>query len=68
MLVDPDAPTPEDPKFAFWRHWVISGLQPGRGGGAAATALTEFLGPGPKPEYVQTQSCSKMFSFGIADC
>ncbi|KAJ4153840.1 hypothetical protein LMH87_010310 [Akanthomyces muscarius] len=50
MLVDPDAPTPEDPKFAFWRHWVVSGLQPGRGCGAAATALTEFLGPGPKPE------------------
>ncbi|KAJ6789894.1 hypothetical protein PWT90_03408 [Aphanocladium album] len=48
MLIDPDAPTPEDPKFAFWRHWVVSGLKPGAT--AAGTTLTEFLGPGPKPE------------------
>lgn len=50
MLIDPDAPTPEDPKFAFWRHWVVSGLKPGAA--ATGTTLTEFLGPGPKPEYV----------------
>ncbi|KAJ2969896.1 hypothetical protein NQ176_g8439 [Zarea fungicola] len=48
MLIDPDAPTPEDPKFAFWRHWVVSGLKPGEA--ATGTTLTEFLGPGPKPE------------------
>ncbi|KAJ3499065.1 hypothetical protein NLG97_g648 [Lecanicillium saksenae] len=48
MLIDPDAPTPEDPKFAFWRHWVVSGLKPRAN--AAGTTLTEFLGPGPKPE------------------
>lgn len=50
MLIDPDAPTPEDPKFAFWRHWVVSGLKPGAE--APGTTLTEFLAPGPKPEYV----------------
>lgn len=53
LLVDPDAPTPDDPKFAFWRHWVVPGLRPA--GHAAATqtkpALTEYLGPGPKDEY-----------------
>lgn len=58
LLVDPDAPTPDDPKFAFWRHWVLPGLQPAGGAAAAATAtetkpaLTEYLGPGPKDEYV----------------
>lgn len=55
VLTDPDAPTPDDPKFAFWRHWVLSGLQPGKGEAAAVQtepALTEYLGPGPKDECV----------------
>ena len=61
LLVDPDAPTPDDPKFAFWRHWVLPGLQPAGEAAAAAAAaaatetkpaLTEYLGPGPKDEYV----------------
>lgn len=62
ILTDPDAPTPDDPKFAFWRHWVVGGLKATSGGedavaaAAAATsakpALTEYLGPGPKDEYV----------------
>ncbi|KAL2075995.1 hypothetical protein VTL71DRAFT_938 [Oculimacula yallundae] len=59
LLVDPDAPTPEEPKFAFWRHWVVPGLQPSKGAPgsigteqAVATkpALTEYLGPGPKDD------------------
>jgi phosphatidylethanolamine-binding protein (PEBP) family uncharacterized protein len=54
LLVDPDAPTPDDPKFAFWRHWVLPGLQPAGQGVATQTKapLTEYLGPGPKDEYV----------------
>lgn len=61
ILTDPDAPMPDDPKFAFWRHWVVGGLKATSGGedaeaAAAATsakpALTEYLGPGPKDEYV----------------
>ena len=53
LLVDPDAPTPDDPKFAFWRHWVLPGLQPAGVSSAAQTKppLTEYLGPGPKDEY-----------------
>jgi phosphatidylethanolamine-binding protein (PEBP) family uncharacterized protein len=55
ILTDPDAPTPDDPKFAFWRHWVLSGLQllSGDGGQVAQTkgTVTEYLGPGPKDEY-----------------
>ena len=55
MLVDPDAPTPEEPKFAFWRHWVVPGLQPIQSEDSGLVAetkrpLTEYLGPGPKDE------------------
>ncbi|KAI1367776.1 phosphatidylethanolamine-binding protein [Xylaria arbuscula] len=54
ILTDPDAPTPDDPKFAFWRHWVLSGLRPqgveGVDAAAAATELTAYLGPGPKDD------------------
>ncbi|GAW24812.1 hypothetical protein ANO14919_144060 [Xylariales sp. No.14919] len=51
ILTDPDAPTPDDPKFAFWRHWVLSGLRP-HSIDAAATSLelTAYLGPGPKDD------------------
>ncbi|KAE8152529.1 phosphatidylethanolamine-binding protein [Aspergillus avenaceus] len=50
LLIDPDAPTPDDPKFAYWRHWVVSGLQPGEAFGSSAQVLTEYLGPGPKDD------------------
>ena len=54
MLVDPDAPTPEDPKFAFWRHWILPGLQPLKDApgvvGETKFAATPYLGPGPKDE------------------
>ncbi|KAF2682604.1 PEBP-like protein [Lentithecium fluviatile CBS 122367] len=54
MLVDPDAPTPDDPKFAYWRHWVVSSI-PNSGSSSDDAAksgktLTEYLGPGPKDE------------------
>ncbi|CAG7563677.1 unnamed protein product [Fusarium equiseti] len=53
LLVDPDAPTPDDPKFAFWRHWVLPGLRPLGSADAVAQiqpALTQYLGPGPKDD------------------
>ncbi|EFQ36187.1 phosphatidylethanolamine-binding protein [Colletotrichum graminicola] len=54
FLTDPDAPTPDNPQFAFWRHWVVPGLQPLSGDGGVVAqgkpALTEFLGPGPKDD------------------
>lgn len=56
ILTDPDAPTPDDPKFAFWRHWIVGGLQPLAGvDGVAQVAvtkptITEYLGPGPKDD------------------
>ncbi|KAG9239822.1 phosphatidylethanolamine-binding protein [Calycina marina] len=49
MLLDPDAPTPEDPKFAFWRHWVLAGLQSAPSPAKETKpALTAYLGPGAK--------------------
>ncbi|ORY55699.1 phosphatidylethanolamine-binding protein [Pseudomassariella vexata] len=54
ILADPDAPTPDDPKFAFWRHWVVPGLHPLSGENTVVAetkpALTAYLGPGPKDE------------------
>ncbi|TGJ87359.1 hypothetical protein E0Z10_g1337 [Xylaria hypoxylon] len=51
ILTDPDAPTPDDPKFAFWRHWVLSGLHPQSVDAAAVSSeLTAYLGPGPKDD------------------
>ncbi|THU92231.1 PEBP-like protein, partial [Dendrothele bispora CBS 962.96] len=53
-LIDPDAPTPDDPKFAQVRHfiggdYVISSTQPS--GTARLTnlsnALAEYVSPGP---------------------
>ncbi|KAK6842777.1 phosphatidylethanolamine-binding protein [Apiospora arundinis] len=48
LMIDPDAPTPDDPKFAFWRHWVVSGLV--SGGEGEGTEVTKYLGPGPKDD------------------
>ncbi|KAI1121125.1 phosphatidylethanolamine-binding protein [Nemania abortiva] len=52
ILTDPDAPTPDDPKFAFWRHYVLSGLRPQNAvdAVAAGSELTAYLGPGPKDD------------------
>ncbi|EJT74933.1 hypothetical protein GGTG_08771 [Gaeumannomyces tritici R3-111a-1] len=56
LLVDPDAPYPDDTQFANWRHWVVTGLRPTTGASAAGDAaaagvtLTAYLGPGPKDD------------------
>ncbi|KAF4553052.1 putative phosphatidylethanolamine-binding protein 1 [Elsinoe fawcettii] len=50
LLVDPDAPTPDDPKFAWWRHWVLSGLKPGAPAEQTMGAVTAYLAPGPKDD------------------
>ncbi|KAI0976082.1 phosphatidylethanolamine-binding protein [Xylaria arbuscula] len=52
ILTDPDAPTPDEPKFAFWRHWVLSGLRPRDAMDTVTTSseLTAYLGPGPKDD------------------
>ncbi|KAE8827260.1 hypothetical protein PTNB85_08613 [Pyrenophora teres f. teres] len=56
MMIDPDAPTPDDPKFAYWRHWVVTSIPPSSVTAspeditASGTTLTQYLAPGPKDE------------------
>ncbi|CAG8959728.1 hypothetical protein HYFRA_00001634 [Hymenoscyphus fraxineus] len=54
IMVDPDAPTPEDPKYAYWRHWVATGLQASSSSSEntdlSHTPVTKYFGPGPKDE------------------
>ncbi|KAK4099220.1 PEBP-like protein [Parathielavia hyrcaniae] len=61
MLIDPDAPTPDDPKFGYWRHWVVTNI-PAPSSSISASeeeqpsavdagrTLTPYLAPGPKDE------------------
>jgi hypothetical protein len=49
-MLDPDAPTPADPKFAFWRHWVVASIPSSSSEIAAGRTLTPYLAPGPKDE------------------
>ncbi|GAA5887746.1 hypothetical protein JCM6882_001517, partial [Rhodosporidiobolus microsporus] len=49
-LLDPDAPSRGDPKWAPFRHWLVTGLNPGtptrlEGG----EELTPYMGPAPPP-------------------
>ncbi|KAH7074195.1 phosphatidylethanolamine-binding protein [Paraphoma chrysanthemicola] len=54
MLIDPDAPTPDDPKFSYWRHWVVTSMSSSNLDAsnilASGKTLTQYLAPGPKDE------------------
>lgn len=50
LLIDPDAPTPDDPKFAYWRHWVVTNISASAADVSDGTTLTQYLAPGPKDE------------------
>ncbi|KAL6709910.1 hypothetical protein ACN47E_000695 [Coniothyrium glycines] len=57
MQIDPDAPTPSDPKYGFWRHWLVSRIPGAALTGPhtgsivdAGTTLTAYLPPGPKDD------------------
>ncbi|KAH4922036.1 hypothetical protein HBI79_182870 [Parastagonospora nodorum] len=52
MLIDPDAPTPADPKFAYWRHWVVCHIPSTSSTNISESGvtLTKYLPPGPKDE------------------
>jgi hypothetical protein len=58
-MLDPDAPTPADPKFAFWRHWVVASIPSPTSSSSSSSSesevsagrtLTPYLAPGPKDE------------------
>lgn len=50
LLIDPDAPTPSDPKFAYWRHWVVTRIPSASPFPHSGTTLTQYLAPGPKDD------------------
>ncbi|USP79525.1 PEBP-like protein [Curvularia clavata] len=55
MMIDPDAPTPDDPKFGYWRHWVVTSIPSLSEASvqditASGKTLTQYLAPGPKDE------------------
>ncbi|KAF1912120.1 phosphatidylethanolamine-binding protein [Ampelomyces quisqualis] len=56
LLIDPDAPTPADPKFSYWRHWVVINIPSTSSSSSSSdvtengTTLTPYLAPGPKDE------------------
>ncbi|KAF2624614.1 PEBP-like protein [Macroventuria anomochaeta] len=50
FLIDPDAPTPDDPKFAYWRHWVVTNIPSTAKEISEGKTLTQYLAPGPKDE------------------
>ncbi|KAI9480991.1 MAG: phosphatidylethanolamine-binding protein [Benjaminiella poitrasii] len=49
LVVDPDAPTKENPKWGPYRHWIVTNI-PGSGDFSQATEVEPYLGPGPPPK------------------
>ncbi|GAA5878640.1 hypothetical protein JCM1840_003537 [Sporobolomyces johnsonii] len=45
-LLDPDAPSKSDPKWAPFRHWLITGVRPGEPA-RFGEVLTSYMGPAP---------------------
>lgn len=56
LQIDPDAPTPADPKFGYWRHWVVTNIPypspsvPDANIVESGRTLTQYLAPGPKDD------------------
>lgn len=49
VMVDKDAPSRENPKFGFWRHWIRVNVE---GNKVADTGfeVSPYIGPGPPPK------------------
>ncbi|KAI8884803.1 PEBP-like protein [Backusella circina FSU 941] len=48
VLIDPDAPTRDDPKMSPYRHWVVCNI-PGSSNFVQATEISSYMGPAPPP-------------------
>uniref|UniRef100_A0A7S2XZZ8 Phosphatidylethanolamine-binding protein n=1 Tax=Fibrocapsa japonica TaxID=94617 RepID=A0A7S2XZZ8_9STRA len=46
IMVDPDAPSPENPRYGEWLHWIVSNV-PGGKNSAAGDTVMEYMGPSP---------------------
>ncbi|KAI8355661.1 phosphatidylethanolamine-binding protein [Blakeslea trispora] len=49
MLVDPDAPSKEDPKWGPYRHWVVTNIT-ASGELTSAHEMATYQGPAPPPK------------------
>lgn len=52
MMVDPDAPSKNHPKYRYWRHWLIANISGTdlKTGKISGNELTSYHGPTPPPE------------------
>ncbi|XP_008061762.1 phosphatidylethanolamine-binding protein 4 [Carlito syrichta] len=52
MMVDPDAPSRADPRFKYWRHWLVADINGStmRNGNIEGSVLTEYGAPTPPPQ------------------
>ncbi|XP_067879439.1 phosphatidylethanolamine-binding protein 4 isoform X4 [Heterodontus francisci] len=51
VMVDPDAPCQRNPKYRYWRHWLVTGISGAnlRQGVVQGTVLTAYAPPTPPP-------------------
>ncbi|CAC5414679.1 unnamed protein product [Mytilus coruscus] len=49
IMVDPDAPDPENPSLAYWLHWLVTNIQGSDFGSEdlGGTPIMEYEGPSP---------------------
>ncbi|XP_078095754.1 phosphatidylethanolamine-binding protein 4 isoform X7 [Mustelus asterias] len=49
IMVDPDAPSKENPKYRFWRHWLVTNIlgKDLQAGVIQGTVLSEYRPPTP---------------------
>ncbi|CAO3584189.1 unnamed protein product [Absidia cylindrospora] len=60
IMADPDAPSRQDRKFGYWRHWLVTNVVPTIDTATNAATLTiragqdeqhtPYIGPGPGPD------------------
>ncbi|KAI8885140.1 PEBP-like protein, partial [Backusella circina FSU 941] len=46
MMIDPDAPSRDDPKYRYYRHWVLAGI-PASSDLSHASVKASYLSPTP---------------------
>ncbi|SAL98007.1 hypothetical protein [Absidia glauca] len=54
IMADPDAPSRQDRKFGYWRHWVVTNVPSDANGTITISTNqgeqhTPYIGPGPGP-------------------
>ncbi|XP_048368885.1 phosphatidylethanolamine-binding protein 4 [Sphaerodactylus townsendi] len=52
LMVDPDAPSRADPKFCYWRHWLVTNIRGAdlKRGKVRGHVLSDYIPPTPPPQ------------------